>query len=522
MKTAKDYSRTKQVYFSPEINLCPHCHHPLKKSHIAWQKNLFTLKGTFQVTSYAYHCTNKTCPKLQKLYRSTEAEILSLKYYQFSLDVIAKIGHLYYSEHQTIDKITQTLKKLHISRSEVNLLCQTYLALTTANRQQDTTCLDKIRANGGITLALDGAQPEKGNETLWILKDALTGETLLARNLQSADKDSIATLLKEVKALDIPVKGIISDGQRSIRLAVKEVFPSVPHQLCHFHFLRNIARPISEMDRALKVDLKKKVRGIKAIEHNATCQTDKKSQLILQYCRAIRFALQDNGCYPLEPGGLKLYRRLTAIQQSLELDNRVHPNSELEKLLRKLMIVDELKAQYRRIERLYRLIFEANRILRQDASSEKVQADMLIYFEKLTKLRFKRQEERAAIYNILRFSASYWEGLFYHYDHLEIPKTNNDLERFIRKLKTAHRRTTGRASCQGYIVRYGKYVALLNECVSESEMLFRLRVVEYDVFRRYFGEIRSFRWRLSLKRALKVDLKGFLLALEQEWAKISV
>jgi hypothetical protein len=52
--------------------------------------------------------------------------------------------------------------------------------------------------------------------------------------------------------------------------------------------------------------------------------------------------------------------------------------------------------------------------------------------------------------------------------------------------------------------------------------LFRLRFVEYDVFRRYFGEIRSFRWRLSLKRALKDDLKGFLLALEQEWAKISV
>ena len=43
----------------------------------------------------------------------------------------------------------------------------------------------------------------------------------------------------------------------------------------------------------------------------------------------------------------------------------------------------------------------------------------------------------------------------------EIPRTNNDLERFIRKLKTAHRKTTGRASCQGYIVRYGAYVALL-------------------------------------------------------------
>lgn len=313
MKTAKDYSRAKQVYFSPEIKLCPHCHQPLKRSHIAWRKNVFTLKETLHITSYAYHCTNKTCPKPKETYRSTEAEMLCLKYYQFSIDVIAKIGHLYFKEHKTIDEIKQTLSKLQISRSEINLLYQAYLALTTVNRKQDTTFLDKIRANGGITLALDGVQPEKGNETLWILKEHQTGETLLAKNLQSADRESIASLLREIKALDIPIRGVISDGQRSIRLAVKQEFPMVPHQLCHFHFLRNIARPISEMDRALKVDLKKKVRGIKPIEQNSACKTDPKSMLILHYCEAIRFALQDDGCYPLEPGGLKLYRRLRTI-----------------------------------------------------------------------------------------------------------------------------------------------------------------------------------------------------------------
>jgi hypothetical protein len=294
MKKAKDYSGAKTVYFSPEIKLCPHCNHPLKQSHIAWQKYLFTLKRTLKITSYAYHCTNKTCPKPQEIYRSTQAELLSLKYYQFSLDIIAKVGHLYFREHKTIDEITQTL------------LYQAYLALIKADRKQDTVFLQKIKGNGGITLAIDGVQPEKGNETLWILRDVPTGETLLAQNLSSADKDSIASLLKKVKALGIPVKGVISDGQRSIRLAVQQEFPGVAHQLCHFHFLRNIARPISEMDRSLKVDLKKKVRGIKPIEQNAACKTDKKNQLILQYCRAIRFALQDDGCYPLEPGGLKL------------------------------------------------------------------------------------------------------------------------------------------------------------------------------------------------------------------------
>ena len=522
MKKAKDYSRAKTVYFSPEIKLCPHCNQPLKKSHIAWRKNVFTLKQTIHITSYAYHCTNKTCPKPKETYRSAQAEMISLKYYQFSIDVIAKVGHLYFKEHKTIDQIKQTLSKLHISRSEINLLYQAYLALTTVNRKQDTTFLDKIRANGGITLALDGVQPEKGNETLWILKDHQTGETLLAKNLQSADRESIASLLREIKALGIPIRGIISDGQRSIRLAVKQEFPAIPHQLCHFHFLRNIARPISEMDRALKVDLRKKVRGIKPVEKNSILNTDKKSQLILRYCSAIRFALQDDGCYPLEPGGLRLYRRLKTIKQSLEHDNKTNPHPELEKLLRKLSIVDDLKPQYQRIKRLYRWVFVVNRILKQDAASDKVQADMLLYFDKLTKLRYRRQEEKAAIHNILRFTASYWEGLFWHYDHSEVPRTNNDLERFIRQLKTSHRKTTGRASCQGYIVRYGAYVALLNDSLSEHEVLFGFGFVKNDAFRLCYRQIRSFRDRLSLKRSLSKNFNVCIRALELEWAKISV
>lgn len=522
MKTAKDYSRAKQVYFKPEIKLCPHCHQPLKRSHIAWKKNIFTLKELLKVTSYAYHCKNKTCPKPKQTYRSTEAEMLCLKYYQFSIDVITKIGYLYFREHKTIDEIKQTLHKLQISRSEINLLYQAYLALTTANKQQDTTYLNKIKANGGIILALDGVQPEKGNETLWILKDHNTKQTLLAKNLSTADRDSIASLLREIKALDIPVKGIISDGQRSIRLAVKQEFPGVPHQLCHFHFLRNIARPISEMDRALKVDLKKKVRGIKPIEQNVAFKTDKQSQLIFKYCQAIRFALQDDGCYPLEPGGLKLYHRLRRIQQSLTLDLKVHPNLELEKLLRKLSIVDELKPQYRRVKRLQCLIFEANNILKQSVNSGKVEADMLAYFEKLTKIQFRRREDRVGVNNVLRFMASYWEGLFCHYDYMEIPRTNNDLERFIGKLKVTHRKTTGRASCQGFVVRYGAYVALLDDSLGQGEVLFRLRLVEYGTFRRWFCQIRAFRGRLSLKRSLSMNFDVCIRALELEWAKIPV
>ncbi len=61
-------------------------------------------------------------------------------------------------------------------------------------------------------------------------------------------------------ALSVPIQGVISDGQLSIRNAVATAFPGIPHQLCHFHYLREAAKPVYEADRHAKKELKKQVR----------------------------------------------------------------------------------------------------------------------------------------------------------------------------------------------------------------------------------------------------------------------
>ena len=272
------------------------------------------------------------------------------------------------------------------------------------------------------------------------------------------------------------------------------------------------------------MDLKKKVRHIKSIERKAALERSPKSNIILQYCQTIRYALQEDGDYPLKPGGLKLYRRLRKIRQSLHRSNKLWPNSDLETLLNVLNIIEEMKLQYRRVNRLYKLIFKANRVLSQDATAEKVEAGMLVYFDNLIDLftHSRLRVDRAAFENILRYTAGYWGGLFHHYDCKDIPRTNNELEVYIRSLKTSYRKTTGRSSCQEYILRYGAYVCLLDSLASQEGMLFRLRQVDYGAFRKCFFEIRSFRDRLSFKRVLSEDLNGFLCALELDWAKVAV
>ena len=82
------------------------------------------------------------------------------------------------------------------------------------------------------------------------------------------------------QALTVPIVGIISDGQLSIRGAVADVFPDVPHQLCHFHYLREAAKPMYEADRHAKKELKKRVRGVRPIERRLERRSGPEAEVV--------------------------------------------------------------------------------------------------------------------------------------------------------------------------------------------------------------------------------------------------
>src|SRR6185312_5034395 len=145
----------------------------------------------------------------------------------------------------------------------------------------------------------------------------LSGEVLLAKSLLSARQQDLADLIGQVRdGLTVPIVGVISDGQHSIRKAVARALPDVPHQLCHFHYLREAARPLYEADRHAKKELKKRVRGVRPIERSLEGRSD--AEAARGYCDAVRSALTDDGRPPLEASGLRLQERLSAVADSLD------------------------------------------------------------------------------------------------------------------------------------------------------------------------------------------------------------
>ena len=189
----------------------------------------------------------------------------ALPRHDFGLDVIALVGALRHAQHRSIPEIHAELTRRGVvicERAVANLLgrCDEPLASSCSVRG--------VTAEAGrVILAIDGLQPDVGHEVLRVIRDALSGEVLPARGPLSSSRGDLAKLLGEVRrALAVPIVGVASDGQTSVRKAVERALDGVPHQLCHFHYLREAARPVYEADRHAKVQLKKKVRGIRPIE----------------------------------------------------------------------------------------------------------------------------------------------------------------------------------------------------------------------------------------------------------------
>jgi hypothetical protein len=58
----------------------------------------------------------------------------------------------------------------------------------------------------------------------------------------------------------------MSDKQDAFVTALAAECPGTPHRYCHNHFLRDVAQPVLELDRRAKVKLRRKGRGLRAIE----------------------------------------------------------------------------------------------------------------------------------------------------------------------------------------------------------------------------------------------------------------
>src|SRR3954468_16254734 len=496
----------------PVTRDCPECQHRTLARYNNF-RTITTLDGVLHLTLSVRRCHNPDCPRFLRPYRPEAEPHFALPYHEFGLDVMALVGRLRHAEHRSIPEIHKELtgRGLVVAQRTVTNLLDRYdelRALATADPQRLGPLL---RDQGRVVLALDGLQPDVGHEVLWVVRDCLSGEILLAKSLLSATITDLTVLLTEVRAaLPVPVTGVVSDGQDTIRKAVAQALPGVPHQQCHFHYLREAAKPIYEADRHAKKELKKRVRGVRAIERGMENEQGEQAEVVRDYCAAVRSALTDDGRPPLDASGLKLLGRLE--QTAASLDRVAAKVGQLPKELGKLRrllrrgleetapLWPAVRAAYRWVKRVARHLGKKGKRsgndvrrglsgllskIRQAASESKspVVAEQLRWFVKVTK--------------------SYWRGLFRCYDSVDLPRTNNDLEHLFGSHRYHERRSSGRKQASPGLVVQGsvRVVASLATRLRPDEGL-KLRTG-------YVEDWRLLRAQLDKRRATRRHQRRF-------------
>jgi hypothetical protein len=110
-----------------------------------------------------------------------------------------------------------------------------------------------------------------------------------------------------------------------------------------------------------------------------------------------------------------------------------------------------------------------------------------------------------------------WRGLFTCYQVEGLPRTNNELETFLRRLKTGQRRVTGRKNVHDFIVRYGRFVAYIDHNESQDSLLARLRQVEYEDFVHERKQLVTIQERAAKYHRFRHRRVVFLQQLETRW-----
>jgi len=279
---------------------------------------------------------------------------------------------------------------------------------------------------------------------------------------------------KVAAAGGVSVAGVISDGQHSVRNAVAAALPGVPHQLCQFHYLREAARPIFEMDRHAKKELKKHVRDIRpierAVEARAAAGDDDDAAgpgrrgLLLGRAPAIT----DDGRPPLDASGLPCTGGSPRSPPASRPSRKKGLPAELQKLKG---IVDrglERTAELWPDVRVgFDLVHRAAHALGGGGDDDGRPGSGTAVVRRRRHRRVLDAVRAAArratpggelhegLEHFRTVSASYAPGLFHCYDVPGLPRTNNDLEQLFGSTRHHERRCTGRKVASPSLVLRG-------------------------------------------------------------------
>jgi hypothetical protein len=351
----------------PDDRRCSYCG---QFTHIYEHRDrrLYLLTGATHLVSKIAHCMDKECPGHQEVVESAAEMSLAPPFWTIGWDVFAWMGHRRFARNWSVPQIRAELADSYgiaVSPDLVEDYVKRYQAIVAARESAPELLADVYRNVKDLVLTIDGLQPEKGHETLYVVRELRLKRVWFATPLLSSSGAEVKSVLEQAdawaKRLGKPVRLWISDKQKAFVTGIAEVFAGVPHRYCSNHFLRDLAKPVLERDSHAKVQMRRKVRGLREVERRILEERRKGSSpsassdeaetavtpppatlsasspatpaaasmapdarraeaqdIVLEYAAGIRGILNDDQGGPLDPPGLRMAEALGEVRASLQ------------------------------------------------------------------------------------------------------------------------------------------------------------------------------------------------------------
>src|SRR6266853_3167275 len=191
----------------------------------------------------------------------------------------AGLGQRRFARHWAVGQIRTELAdtyQIRLSDDALERYIRRYQQMLAA-RQHDPQQLAAAYADvDAVVLAIDGLQPEKGHETLYVVRELERKRVWFAEALLSSAAAEVQQLLAQARSwaeqLGKPVRLWMSDKQEAFVRGIASEFPGVPHRYCTNHFVRDVAKPVLDADSRAKVQMRRKVRGLRTIEREVCAE----------------------------------------------------------------------------------------------------------------------------------------------------------------------------------------------------------------------------------------------------------
>src|SRR5437870_12392284 len=262
----------KRIALEVEDRSCPVCH---RYMHVCEHRYhaLCTIEGPTQVVNRLVRCPDTSCQSRGRTF-SPEAELsISMPRWCLGWDVLCWLGHRRFARHWSVPQLRLALHDTHrirLSDDAIETYIGRYQTMLAARQQDPAQLVEAYRDIGSLVLTIDGLQPEKGHETLYVVRELMCKRVWFAEPLLSSATQEVRRLIilarQWADRLAKPVRVWMSDKQDAFVTAIAAEFPHTPHRYCHNHFLRDVAQPVLDMDSQAKVKMRSKVRGLRAIE----------------------------------------------------------------------------------------------------------------------------------------------------------------------------------------------------------------------------------------------------------------